>query len=116
MTQRPERHKSGKIAAGDEELIRQLTERAQAEGLQLAGRDGLLGRLTKRVIEGALVGEMEAHLGYGKHDAAGRDGGNSRNGHRSKTVLTDAGPVGSRCRGIGTPPLNRSSWPSGSGG
>src|SRR4029077_3047958 len=33
------------------------------------------------------------HLGYGKHDPAGRDGGNSRNGKRGKTVLTEAGPV-----------------------
>jgi putative transposase len=36
---------------------------------------------------------MDAHLGYDKHDPAGRAGGNSRNGTRSKTVLTEAGPV-----------------------
>jgi putative transposase len=36
---------------------------------------------------------MDAHLGYAKHDPAGRDGGNSRNGHRAKTVLTETGPV-----------------------
>ena len=36
---------------------------------------------------------MDAHLGYEKHDPAGRDGGNSRNGYRAKTVLTDVGPV-----------------------
>ena len=29
-----------------------------------------------------------------RHDVTGRDGGNSRNGHRSKTVLTEVGPVG----------------------
>jgi transposase-like protein len=81
------------LTVSDEELIRQLAERAQADGLQLTGEGGLLGRLTKRVVEGALEGEMEVHLGYAKHDAAGRDGGNSRNGHRSKTVLTEAGPV-----------------------
>lgn len=28
------------------------------------------------------------HLGYDKHDPAGRNGGNSRNGTRAKTVLT----------------------------
>jgi transposase-like protein len=33
------------------------------------------------------------HLGYGKHDPAGKDGGNPRNGKRAKTVLTDVGPV-----------------------
>jgi putative transposase len=93
VTETTDRQESGISAAADEELIRQLTERAQAEGLQLTGEGGLLGRLTKMVIEGALEGEMEAHLGYGKHDLAGRDGGNSRNGYRSKTVTTDVGPV-----------------------
>ena len=79
--------------AGQLELARQLAERAQAEGLQLTGPGGLLGRLTKVVLEGALEGELDAHLGYARHDPAGRDGGNSRNGHRAKTVLTDVGPV-----------------------
>jgi transposase-like protein len=36
---------------------------------------------------------MDDHLGYAKHDPAGRNGGNSRNGTRSKTVVTEAGPV-----------------------
>jgi putative transposase len=79
--------------AAELELARQLAERARAEGLSLTGPGGLLGRLTKVVLEGALEGEMDAHLGYARHDPAGRDGGNSRNGHRSKTVLTEAGPV-----------------------
>jgi transposase-like protein len=79
--------------AAELELARQLAGRAQAEGLALTGPGGLLGRLTKVVLEGALEGELDAHLGYAKHDLAGRDGGNSRNGHRAKTVLTDVGPV-----------------------
>jgi putative transposase len=83
----------GRVRAADEELARQLAERARAEGLSLTGPGGLLGRLTKVVLESALEGEMDAHLGYGKHDPAGRDGGNSRNGHRGKTVLTGTGPV-----------------------
>jgi transposase-like protein len=41
-------------------------------------------------VESALEGELTDHLGYGKHDAEGRDG---RNGRRSKTVLTEVGPV-----------------------
>jgi putative transposase len=36
---------------------------------------------------------MTDHLGYDKHDPAGRDGGNSRNGTRTKSVITDVGPV-----------------------
>ena len=36
---------------------------------------------------------MSEHLGYDKHDRVGRNRGNSRNGVRSKTVLTEIGPV-----------------------
>jgi transposase-like protein len=76
-----------------DELVRQLAERARAEGLRLTGEGGLLSALTKVVVESALEGELDDHLGYGKHDPAGRDGGNSRNGRRGKSVLTEAGPV-----------------------
>jgi transposase-like protein len=79
--------------ASNDELVRQLAERARAEGLQLTGEGGLLAQLTKRVVESALDGELDDHLGYSRHDPAGRDGGNCRNGRRSKTVLTEAGPV-----------------------
>ncbi|CAL9674278.1 hypothetical protein SUDANB15_07644 (plasmid) [Streptomyces sp. enrichment culture] len=79
--------------AVDDQLIDELVGRAQAEGLQLTGEGGLLQQLTKRLLESALEGEITDHLGYDKHDPAGKDGGNSRNGTRSKTVLTDVGPV-----------------------
>lgn len=80
-------------ATSDEQLIAMLVERARSEGMQLTGAGGLLQQLTKRVLESALEGEITDHLGYDKHDAAGRNSGNSRNGTRSKTVLTDVGPV-----------------------
>jgi putative transposase len=89
----PDAGDDGQVDAADEEMVRQLAERARAEGLSLTGPGGLLGRLTKVVLEGALEGEMDAHLGYARHDPAGRDGGNSRNGKRAKTVITDVGPV-----------------------
>jgi putative transposase len=82
-----------KLSAADEQLVRELTERARTGGLKLTGEGGLLGKLTKMVIEGALEGELDDHLGYARHDPDGRDGGNSRNGRRAKTVLTDTGPV-----------------------
>nr|GID88987.1 hypothetical protein Ade03nite_79110 [Actinoplanes derwentensis] len=77
----------------DAELVGRLVEQARAAGLQLTGEGGLLQHLTKRVIEAAMDGEITDHLGYKKHDPAGKDGGNSRNGSRAKTVLTDVGPV-----------------------
>src|SRR3954463_2109113 len=80
-------------AVGDEQLIAMLVDRARAGGLQLTGEGGLLQQLTKRVLESALEGEITDHLGYEKHDPAGAGSGNSRDGIRAKTVLTDVGPV-----------------------
>ncbi len=77
----------------DEQLVAQLIDRAKTGGLQLTGEGGVLQQLTKRLLESALEGEITDHLGYDKHDPAGKNSGNSRNGTRSKTVLTDVGPV-----------------------
>jgi transposase-like protein len=76
-----------------EQLAQELVESARADGVALVGPGGLLTGLTKSVLETALDAEMAEHLGYDKHDPAGRDGGNSRNGTRTKTVLTEVGPV-----------------------
>ncbi|WP_364675093.1 IS256 family transposase [Nonomuraea fuscirosea] len=77
-----------------QELVSELVQQARAEGMDLVGENGLLGRLTKLVPESALEGEITDHLGYDKHErSTGNDGGNARNGTRSKTVITDVGPV-----------------------
>jgi putative transposase len=74
--------------------VRELVKAARARGEELTGPDGLLKAITKQVIEAALEEEMTEHVGYDKHAAEGRNGANSRNGTRVKTVLTDnAGPV-----------------------
>jgi transposase-like protein len=83
----------GAGSATDEQLIAMLVDRARGDGLKLTGEGGLLQKLTKRVLESALEGEITDHVGYDKHNAQGRGSGNSRNGHRAKTVLTDVGPV-----------------------
>src|ERR1700722_154989 len=83
----------GRPALVDEELADQLLGKAQAEGVELLGPDGLLSQVTKAVLERALGEEMTGHLGYEKHDPAGRGSGNSRNGTTAKTVLTDVGAV-----------------------
>ena len=75
------------------QLAEQLLAQAKEQGVELMGPNGLLNQLTKNVLETALDAEMTEHLGYEKHDAAGRGSGNSRNGTRSKTVLTEIGPV-----------------------
>lgn len=43
------------------------------------------------VLEGALDGEMDEHLGYSKYDYEGKNTGNSRNGYSKKTVHTSYG-------------------------
>ena len=77
----------------DKQLAEELVERSRDEGVDLVGPGGLLTGLTKNVLEAGLEAEMSEHLGHDKHDPAGRNSGNSRNGTRAKTVLTDVGPV-----------------------
>jgi hypothetical protein len=76
----------------DEQLADQLLGKAQAEGVELLGPDWLLSQVTKAVLERALAEEMTEHLGYEKHDPAGRGSGNSRNGMTSKTLRASLRP------------------------
>jgi transposase-like protein len=76
-----------------QQLAQQLVQAARTDGVELVGPGGLLTGLTKTVLETALEAEMSEHLGYERHERAGRDGVNSRNGTRTKTVLTEIGPV-----------------------
>lgn len=59
----------------------------------LLGEGGLLKELKKALIERALEGELTHHLGYPKHDPAGRGLGNSRNGKGKKNVKTEEGNI-----------------------
>ena len=59
----------------------------------LLGEQGLLKQLTKKLAERALEAEMEQHLGYAKHDAAGKNTGNSRNGKSRKMVRSIHGDI-----------------------
>jgi hypothetical protein len=72
------------------ELAEQLLEQAKEQNIELVGPGGLLGQLTKSVLETALDAEMSEHLGYEKHDPAGHNSGNSRNGTRAKKVFQNA--------------------------
>jgi putative transposase len=57
----------------------------------LLGKNGLLKQLQKRLLEKALGAELTVHLGYGKHEAAGDNTGNSRNGTSPKTIKGEFG-------------------------
>jgi transposase-like protein len=86
----PTKEPSPQPSAEELETARELVRQARTRGVALTGPHGLLKTLTKTVIETALDEEMSEHLGYDKHEPAGRNGGNSRNGKRSKTLLTDS--------------------------
>lgn len=59
----------------------------------LLGKEGLLARLTKVVVERALGAELTHHLGYARGGAPEADGGNCRNGTSAKTLIGDDGHV-----------------------
>jgi transposase-like protein len=76
-----------------DEVLDELMARVDAQGAELLGPDGLLSHVTKAVLERAMEEELTGHLGYDKHDPAGRGSGNSRNGTTPKVVLTEAGAI-----------------------
>jgi putative transposase len=60
---------------------------------EILGQSGLVKQLTKAILERALEGELTTHLGYDKHDVAGNNSGNSRNGHTNKTLKSEHGEL-----------------------
>jgi len=74
-----------------QQLVQQLLAAARVDGMELAGRGGLLIGVDQTVLETALEAEMREHRGYAKHDPAGRAGPTCR--RRTKTVLAEVGPA-----------------------
>jgi putative transposase len=79
------------VEISDEVLDALLAGASTAQ--EIAGPDGLLGRLTRRLLNRALEAELSAHLGYEPGHAPPGGAGNARNGKPSKTILTDQGPL-----------------------
>jgi len=82
------------IEISDEVLDALLAGATTAQ--EIAGPDGLLGQLTRRLLNRALETELSAHLGYEAGQAPPGGAGNARNGRPGKTVLTDQGPLAIR--------------------
>jgi putative transposase len=74
------------------ELIDELLKDYQKPE-DIIGENGLLKRFIKAVLERAMNAELTHHLGYEKHDPAGNNSGNSRNGTSSKKVKGDFGEL-----------------------
>jgi putative transposase len=64
-----------------------------AGGTQAIDTKQLFQKLVKETLEALLELEMEEHLGYARHDPAGRGSGNSRNGASGQTVRGDFGEI-----------------------
>lgn len=65
-----------------------------AKGLKSeADLGNLTQQLVKMTVEAALGAELDEHLGYDKHDPAGRGSGNSRNGKSSKRLKGEHGDI-----------------------
>ena len=79
------------LELSDELLDALLSGARTAE--EIAGPDGLLGQLTRRLLNRALEAELTAHLGYEAGEAPPGGAGNARNGKPGKTILTDQGPL-----------------------
>jgi len=76
-------------------LIDELLADSGARGeREVLGPDGLLGELTRRLVERAMSCELTERLGYEPGQAPPGGAGNARNGTTPKTVGTDHGPVG----------------------
>lgn len=54
---------------------------------------GHFGQMFKDAVEQMLEGEMDAHLGFERHERTEGEKTNYRNGHTGKTVKTDMGEV-----------------------
>lgn len=52
-----------------------------------------MDQMYKRAVEKMLEGELDAHLGYAKHDKQSKETTNSRNGFGEKTVKTEHGEL-----------------------
>jgi putative transposase len=87
---------SGAGAGTVEELLQtgvldELMSKIDNGEVQLTGEGGFLPSMIKAVLERGLQAELTEHLGYEKHERAGRS--NSRNGSTPKTLGTEVGDV-----------------------
>lgn len=58
---------------------------------EIIGEGGILKGLIKQIVEAAMEGEMDHHLGYKKHGRRPESSLNARNGHGTKTLKGDFG-------------------------
>src|SRR5215207_11774587 len=75
-----------------DELVDELLAGARTPD-EITGPEGLLHRLTKRLVERAMAAELTEHLGSEHGQAPPGGVGNARNGTTAKTIHTGHGSV-----------------------
>ncbi|MBA2766218.1 MAG: IS256 family transposase [Solirubrobacterales bacterium] len=73
-------------------IIDELLAGARSEA-EIVGPGGLLGDLTRRLVERAMSAELTEHLGYEPHAEPPGGTGNTRNGTTAKTLQSRQGAV-----------------------
>lgn len=76
-----------------DKLVDEAMKERQGPPMDEAALTGAMRQLMKRMVGRMLHGELTHHLGYEKHDAAGRGSGNSRNASSQKTLKGELGEV-----------------------
>lgn len=79
--------------AMNEEKLKELAAELAKDIKSEKDLGALTQRLVKMTVETALNAELDDHLGYSKHDSAGRGSGNSRNGTSRKRLKGQHGEV-----------------------
>src|ERR1035438_9940457 len=79
------------MAIEKELLDKLLAEYQKPE--DIIGENGLLKELRKQLRAPAMSAELSGHLGFAKHDPAGHNSGNTRNGVMKKTLKGDFGEM-----------------------
>lgn len=72
-----------------ETVLRELSSAKSMD--DFFGKEGIFARLFAKTMEAMLEAEMTEHLGYERHEAKGRNSGNSRNGSYTRKVRTSGG-------------------------
>src|SRR5215212_418096 len=90
MRRQPKEPADPPLAPVPSEILDQFVRQGPISHEEL---DAAVRRFKKAIIERALGGELTHHLGYPAGGRKPEQTSNHRNGSRSKTVLTDDGPL-----------------------
>ena len=75
----------------DQNKLKELLSQISLDQIRGDDIEPFIQQMRKHLIEQALQGEMDAHLGYNRYEC--HPNANSRNGSSKKTLKTEKGPI-----------------------